>query len=199
MSRFPLVDRHVAPSARPLVATALIAGMVMSAGIVLFIGGEMLTDPGGWTGAGLVAAWLVLPVVVAVVALLRPAWGLVIAAGCVGLLVLASVASWFASDEIAAFEDSHGPVLLIAGIAVWLPLIALGRSRPLAAGILLFAATLLPIVLQAGVLVVQGAGMVIVSLMIVSTPFVLLGMLLVAAGIVDTQARRRLDAGSVNT
>lgn len=198
MTRPPLVDRHLAPSARPIVATALIVGMIMSAGIVLFIGGEMLTDPGGWTGAGLVVAWLVLPVVVAVVALLRPAWGLVILSGCVGLLVLASAATWFAPDQIAAFEDSHGPVLLIAGVAVWLPLIALGRARPLSAGGLLLAATLLPIVLQVGVLVVQGAGMIIVSLMIVSTPFVLLGMLLVGAGLVDTRARRRLDVGSVD-
>jgi len=180
------------------VATALIVGMVMSAGIVLFIGGEMMTDPGGWVGAGLVAAWLVLPVAVTVVALLRPAWGLVILSGCVGLLVLASAATWFAPDQIAAFEDSHGPVLLIAGVAVWLPLIALGRARPLSAGGLLLAATLLPIVLQVGVLVVQGAGMVIVSLTIVSTPFVLLGMLLVAAGLVDAQARQGLDAGSVS-
>lgn len=189
MSRFALVDRRLPPAARPLVATALIVGIVMAAGIVLFIGGEMLTDPGGWAGAGLVAAWLALPLVMTAVSLLRPSWGTVILSVCVGLLVLASAATWLVPEQTRAFEDSHGPVFLIAGIAVWLPLIALGRSRPLAAGILLLAATLLPIVIQAGVLVVQGAGMVIVSLMIVSIPFVLLGGLFVAAGLVDNRVR----------
>ena len=91
-----LVDPRVAPAARPWVTGALALGAVVSAGWILLIAGEILSDPGGWVGAAWTAAWLVPSLGLAVVALVWPRIAypvLVIATGVV------SAAAFGANDR----------------------------------------------------------------------------------------------------
>ena len=175
-------DRDPQP-ARLVQMTALGLAGVVGVLVGLFILGETFTDPGGWAAVGLAATWVVPLVVLSLLAWFRPGpatWVLGELAGAVVGLGL-----WYAVDPEAwrSFEDDVGPVRGIAAFALLLPMAALGRTRPLAAGVLLLAASVVPPVLAA-----LGAGGAMASVVAVSTPGALVGALLLVAGLLQRQA-----------
>jgi len=102
----PFVADEVPQRAHVLVTLGVICGAAFSALIVLFIGGEILADPGGLVGLGLVLAWLAVPALLCALALVRPQ---------------------------AAYPALVVMVALVL-IAALIPLVALGRSMPARAG-----------------------------------------------------------------
>ena len=147
----------------------------------LMIVGYTLTDPGGWRGLGLTAAWVVPTVALTVLGFYRPSaalWALAVATA-----VPVGFGVWTLLDYEAArgWEDRNGPVSLVLLMAVALPLVVAGLSRPGPAGALLTIATAVP-----WLLAVVGAGSewgVAFSIGLVSAPFL-------AAGILDLVAAR---------
>lgn len=68
----PFVDDEVPQGGRVFVMLGVLLGAVFSGMLVLFVGGEILSDPGGTQGALMVAAWLVLPLLLSILALVQP-------------------------------------------------------------------------------------------------------------------------------
>ena len=165
-----------------MVAAGLILGAVVSGMFVLFIAGEALSDPGGWMGAGIVAAWLVPPLALSVLAVVRPRAAHPLLVIIVWIVVAASVASIFRARMVWEFEDTHGPVNLLVQIAVLIPLVALGRAMPLEAGRLMAIALIGPLLFQAISLGVVGQWSVILVLVVVAVPFGIVALLLILGG-----------------
>lgn len=179
MSAPSIAHRDLAPEARILVTIALILGALVSAAFVLFIGGEMLSDPGGWQGVGWLAAWLVPSLGLAVLALLRPSIGYPVLVIAVGAVIAAAFAAIFLADAVWAFEDTYGPINLIVEIGLLMPIVALGRAMPRQAGWLLVLAITAPLVLQAVALLIVGQWSVIIVLSIVALPYAIVAFLLI--------------------
>jgi len=181
------VDPRVAPAARPWVTGALALGGVVSAGWILLVAGEILSDPGGWVGAAWTAAWLVPSFGLAVVALVWPRIAYPMLVIATGVVSAAAFGAMFAADVLWEFEDTHGPVSLLVEIGLLIPITALGRAMPLRAGWLLSLAIAVPLGLQAIRLLLAGQWSVILVLVIVAAPYA------VAAGLLIMGAK----AGSV--
>ena len=177
-----IARRDLAPDARALVTIALILGALVSAAFVLFIGGEMLSDPGGWQGVGWLAAWLVPSLGLAVFALLAPRIAYPVLVIAVGVVIAAAFGSMYAADAVWAFEDAHGPVNLIVEIGLLMPLVALGRAMPRQAGWLLVLAIAAPLACQAIALLIVGQWSVIIVLAIVALPYAIVALLLILGG-----------------
>ena len=172
-----------------IVALSLMGAIGLFMG--MFIIGETLTDPGGWRGIGLVSLWLVPLVVVAAFAWLRPQWAQwllgILTAVVVGLLVWSAVAPQTWRD----FENNNGPILAIAVFALAIPLTVLGWHRPLPAGSMLLllgltAPVALVIVSVTGGL--NGEEAIVppqAALTLLMVPIIVIGTLLVLAGLVD--------------
>ena len=172
-----------------IVALSLMGAIGLFMG--MFIIGETLTDPGGWRGIGLVSLWLVPLVVVAAFAWLRPRWAQwllgILTAVVVGLLVWSAVAPQTWRD----FENNNGPILAIAVFALAIPLTVLGWHRPLPAGSMLLllgltAPVALVIVSVTGGL--NGEEAIVppqAALTLLMVPIIVIGTLLVLAGLVD--------------
>jgi len=172
-----------------IVALSLMGAIGLFMG--MFIIGETLTDPGGWRGIGLVSLWLVPLVVVAAFAWLRPRWAQwllgILTAVVVGLLVWSAVAPQAWRD----FENNNGPILAIAVFALAIPLTVLGWHRPLPAGSMLLllgltAPVALVIVSVTGGL--NGEEAIVppqAALTLLMVPIIVIGTLLVLAGLVD--------------
>ena len=177
-----LVDPHVAPAARPWVTAALALGAIVSAGWVLLIAGEILSDPGGWLGATWTAAWLVPSLGLAVVAIVwqRIAYPVLVIA--TGVVIAAAFIATFTADVLWQFEDTHGPVSLLVQIGLLIPITALGRAMPMRAGWLLVLAIAAPLGLQAIRLLIVGQWSVILVLLIVAVPYAVVAGLLIAGG-----------------
>ncbi|MGI9196590.1 MAG: hypothetical protein ACR2KE_03920 [Candidatus Nanopelagicales bacterium] len=178
----PLVGVDVPAAGRSMVAAGLILGVVVSGMFVLFIAGEILSDPGGWTGLAWVAAWLLPPLALSVLAVVRPRIAHPLLVVIVWILVAASVASIFRARIVWEFEDTHGPVNLLVQIAVLIPLVALGRAMPREAGRLMAIALIGPLVFQAISLVVVGQWSVVLVLVVVAVPFGIVALLLILGG-----------------
>jgi hypothetical protein len=124
---------------------AVMAGFAGLAGLILV--GYTASDPGGWQALGLVAAVGVPLALLCLLAYLRPSVALpVLAVGVLapvgfGVLQLLDYQRW------NAWEDTHGPLGLVLLLAVAVPLAVLGLSRPRAAGWLMLAAALAPVLL----------------------------------------------------
>lgn len=141
----------------------------------LMIVGYTLTDPGGWRGLGLTAAWVVPTAALTVLGFYRPSAGLWALA--VATTVPVGFGVWALLDYEAArgWEDRNGPVSLVLLLVVALPLVVTGLSRPGPAGALLTTATALP-----WLLAMVGAGSewgVAFSIGLVSAPFLTAGVL----------------------
>ena len=172
----------LAPDARALVTIALILGVLVSVALVLFIGGEMLSDPGGWQGVGWLAAWLVPSLGLAVFALLAPRIAYPVLVIAVGVVIAAAFGSMFLADAVWAFEDTHGPVNLIVQIGLLMPLVALGRAMPRQAGWLIVLAIAAPLAFQSIGLLIVGQWSVIIVLAIVALPYSIVAFLLIVGG-----------------
>ena len=177
-----LVDPRVGIAAQPWVAVALVIGAVVSAALALFVGGEILSDPGGVQGLAWVAAWLLPPLVLSALALRWPDTAYLLLVAVVGLACVVSVGGVVWAQALWEFEDAHGPVNLLVLVAVLIPLIALGRSLPWEAGWLMVVALAVPLALQAVSLGIVGEWSVIPVLVLVAAPYAVVAVLLIVGG-----------------
>ena len=130
------------------------AVMAAFAGFVsLMLVGYTVADLGGWEAVGLIAA---VGVPLGALCLLAWRWPAVaepvLAVVCLapvafGLLQLLDYERW------SSWEDQHGPLSLVLLLVVATPLAVLGLARPLAAGAMMLAVVLVPLLLE-----VVGAG-----------------------------------------
>lgn len=128
------------------------AGFAVMAAFAGFVGlilvGYTIADVGGWEAVGLVTL-VGLPLgLLCLLAWFRPS----LAVPVLGVAALApitfGVMSLLDYDRWSAWEDQHGPLGLVLLIAVAAPLAVLGLSRPTAAGSLMLAAALVPVLLS---------------------------------------------------
>lgn len=152
----------------------------------LMVAGYTLTDPGGWTGLGLTALWVVPALGLTVLSFYRPDNAIPVLA--VASLVPIGFGVWTLVDYEGSrgWEDQHGPVSLVFILAVGLPLAVEGLSRPTAAGSMMLGITVVPLLLS-----MIGAGSdwaLALSIGVLSAPVVAGGVLYVLAG------RSRSDA-----
>ena len=177
-----------------IVALSLMGALGLFIG--LFIIGETMSDPGGWQGVGLVALWLVPLLVVVAIAWLRPEWAkwllAALTAGVTGLLLWSVLAPQPWSD----FENRNGPILAIAVFALAIPLTVLGWRQPVPAGSMLLVLGLTPVaslllLAATGGVHRDGAGIPPqAGLVVLTVPLVLVGALLLVAGLSDRGAKR---------
>jgi hypothetical protein len=117
--------------------------------ITLFVGGYAVTDPGGWVGIGGTAAWVLVMLGASVLAWYRPGAALVLltAAACAPV----AFGLWSLVDYGTAhdWEDNHGPVSLVLVVAICAPASVAGLFRPRAAGCLMLAVSVGPLLLEA--------------------------------------------------
>ena len=138
----------------------------------LFVAAETITDPGGWKGLGLVAAWLVPLGVLAAVAWYRPVWAVRLFAVLVAAVIGVSV--WFATNPEGwrTFEDRLGPVRAIISLVLAAAVALLGWKRTTAAGVLLLVLGVVPVVVSG-----LGSSLGLVSLAMVSSAAAIAGVL----------------------
>lgn len=157
---------------------ALTAAFAGFCGLIVI--GYTVSDVGGWTAVGLIAAAVVPLAVLCLVAYRWPSVAVPVLAvvACVpigfGVMEMLDYGRW--SD----WEDRTGPVSLVLVLLAAVPIAVLGLSRPAAAGWLLLAATVLPILLPA-----VGAGSewwAPLSIGLLLLPLVASGVLFLLAG-----------------
>lgn len=172
---------HISATAPTLAWVSFAIVLSFMALATLMIVGYTLTDPGGWRGLGLTAAWVAPTVALTALAFYRPSaalWALAVATA-----VPVGFGVWTLLDYGTArgWEDRNGPVSLVLLMVVALPLVVTGLSRPGPAGALLTIAAAVP-----WLLAMVGAGSewgVAFSIGLVGAPFL-------AAGILDLVAAR---------
>lgn len=180
MTGFMQRIREISRGVRTLtwVGFGLVAGLLAFAALTM--AGYGLTDPGGWTGLGLTALWLVPTLALVALAVYRPDTAIRVLAVAALLPVGFGVWTLLAYDDVMAWEDRTGPVSLVLVLVVGLPLAVAGLSRPTQAGALLLTITVLPWALS-----VIGAGgdwARALSIGLVTVPVVAGGALMLLAG-----------------
>lgn len=171
-------------SGRGLAIVAMVVAALLGLLAVLFGIGETFDDPGGWTAAGLVAVWFVPLAALLALALVRPSvaepvlW--VLTAAWVGVVVWSMVAP----DTWRSFEDDTGPVRAFACLVLMLPVAALGWHRPLPAAAMLLVIGVSP-------LFAVGSA----PLQVMAMPTLVVGLLLLAAGLVERAHRHGSATG----
>jgi hypothetical protein len=146
----------------------------------LMVAGYTLTDPGGWTGLGLTALWVLPLLGLAALSFYRPDAAVPVLA--VASLVPIGFGVWTLVDYagVRGWEDQHGPVALVFLLVLGLPLAVEGLSRPTPAGLLMLGITVVPLVLS---LVGAGSDWVeALSIGLLTTPVVVGGVLYLVAG-----------------
>lgn len=110
----------------------------------LFVVGDTFADPGGWTAAGLVAAWAAPLAGLAALAWYRP--GLAVRVFAVLTMALAGMSIWFAVNPHGwrSFEDGHGPIRAVITFVLAAAIAVLGLKRTAAAGALLLVTGIVP-------------------------------------------------------
>ena len=110
--------------------------------------GDIFADPGGWKAAGLVAAWAAPLAGLAALSWFRPAWAVYVLAVLSAAVIGVSV--WFALDPHAwrSFEDRHGPIRAVLIFVLAAAIAVLGLKRTSAAGVLLLAVGVIPVVVS---------------------------------------------------
>ena len=164
------------------------AGFILMALIAFFFGalivGETFTDPGGWEAAGLVALWAVPLIAGILVAWYRPDRAVRIFSVLIAAVIGASV--WFAVDPQGwrSFEDQNGPIRAVVVFALSVAIAVLGLKRTRIAGWMLLVLGIVPILVSS-----IGGSLGFASLVVVSSPSVIAGMLYVlSAAMVDHSA-----------
>lgn len=178
----PFVADEVPQRAHVLVTLGVVCGAAFSALIVLFIGGEILADPGGLVGLGLVLAWLAVPTLLCALALVRPQAAYPALVVMVALVLIASLATIPFAGPMWDFEDTHGPVNLVVLIAALIPLVALGRSMPGRAGWLMIITIAGSVAFQSVSLLLVGQWSVILVFAVLMAPYAAVAILLIIAG-----------------
>ena len=179
----PLVDDTIPREAQVFVLLGTLLGTIFSGLLVLFIAGEILSDPGGTQGIALVVAWLALPVLLSILALVRPGAAYPVLAVVVGLVLLAALVAIPMSGAVWEFEDTHGPINLIVIIGTLIPLIALGRAMPARAGLLMLVAIAGFVAFQSISLLLASQWSVILVFAVLMPPFLAVAILFVIAGV----------------
>lgn len=134
--------------------------------------GETFADPGGWEAAGLVTAWAVPLAGLAALSWYRPRWAIyvftVLTAAVIG------VGIWFAADPQGwrSFENMHGPVRAVITFVLVTAIAVLGLKRTAGAGVLLLAASVIPVAVAS-----LGSFAGFASLSVVSVPPAITGVL----------------------
>jgi len=176
--------RHRRDWGRALRGAALILAGMYGFFFGAFIVGETVMDPGGWTAAGWIAAWVVPLVALALLSWYRPTWATrvfaVLMIGEVGVYVWSAIAP----EAWRSFENSTGPVRGIISFAIAIPLSLLGWKRPAAAGAMLVALPMLPAIMT----VIAAAGGAIAGvwpLAVVDAPAGVIGILYLAPAAVQ--------------
>jgi hypothetical protein len=146
----------------------------------LMVAGYTLTDPGGWTGLGLTALWVIPTLGLMVLAFYHPDSAIPVLAAA--SLVPIGFGVWTLLDYSGArdWEDQHGPVGLVFVLVVGLSLAVEGLSRPTAAGVMMLGITVVPLVLS-----MVGAGSEwgqALSIGLLGAPVVIGGVLYLLAG-----------------
>ena len=177
----PLVADEVPAQAQVFVLLGTLLGAIFSGLLVLFIAGEILSDPGGVPGLVMVTAWLALPVLLSILALVRP--GAAYPILVVGLVLLASLLSIPMAGPLWEFEDTHGPINLLVIIGALIPLVALGRTMPARAGWLMLVAIVGFVGFQSISLLLVGQWSVILVFAVLMPPFLAAATLVVIAGV----------------
>ncbi|HET8769047.1 MAG TPA: hypothetical protein VFM86_17105 [Pedococcus sp.] len=117
--------------------------------MALFVGGDAVTDPGGWVGIGGTALWVLVVLGLSLLALTRPgaAMPVLAVAACAPL----AFGVWSLVDYGAAhdWEDNHGPLSLVLVMSVCAPAAVAGLFRPRAAGWLILTVSVVPLLLAA--------------------------------------------------
>jgi len=179
----PLVDDTIPREAQVFVLLGTLLGTIFSGLLVLFIAGEILSDPGGTQGVALVVAWLALPVLLSIFALVRPSAAYPVLAVVVGLVLLAALVAIPMSGAVWEFEDTHGPINLIVIIGTLIPLIALGRAMPARAGLLMLVAIAGFVAFQSISLLLVSQWSVVLVFALLMPPFLAVAILFVIAGV----------------
>jgi hypothetical protein len=185
---------HGTNAAQTQVEVALAVGVGPAAMWTLFVCAEILSDPGGWLGLGVVAVWVLPMLALSALALWRPGWAAPVMTALVGAWVAASLLTVVFATAWAQYEDTHGPIGLIVMLGLCVPLVLLGRARALRAGVLLLIAVITPIVCGIAAMLVSwtvGGGIVLV---VIGGPFLVSGVLLVLAGRSERAPSTRLDS-----
>ena len=164
-----------------LQVAGLVLGAAVSGLLILFMSGEILTDPGGVTGLLAVLAWLAVPAVLTILAILRPAAAYPILVATVGLVLLAAAVSIPLARQVWEFEDTHGPINLMILLGALVPLVALGRAMPARAGWLMIITIVGSLALQGISLLIAGQASVIVVFFVLTPPFLISAALLIAS------------------
>ena len=146
----------------------------------LMVAGYTLSDPGGWTGVGLTALWVVPTLGLVALSFYRPDTAIPVLA--LASLVPIGFGVWTLVDYDGArgWEDQNGPVGLVFVLAIGLPLAVEGLSRPTPAGLMMLGITVVPLVLS-----VIGAGSEwgqALSIGLIAAPVVIGGVLYLLAG-----------------
>lgn len=178
----PFVADDVPRGSHTLVTLGVICGAAFSVLLVLFIGGEILSDPGGLVGLGLVLAWLVVPALLSVLALVRPRAAYPALVVMVAVVLVAGLATIPFAEAVWEFEDTRGPINLIVLIGALIPLVALGRAMPGRAGRLMIALIVGFVAFQSISLLLVGQWSVILVFAVLMPPFVAAATLFVIAG-----------------
>lgn len=178
-----------------------LVAFVLAASATLFFAlyaiGEAVAAPGGWRAVWLTAAWVVPAAVLTLLAWFLPRTSIAI----LGVLVLGAmamaVASTAATYEWLTFEDEWGPVRALVSLALLLPLTVLGMREPLWAGLMLVGLWLVPQIFA--IAMVGGAvdAVLATALMILSTPGLYVGILLLVMVWFRHQAEQEVSAPEI--
>ena len=179
----PFVDSRIPQGAEVYVLLGTLLGAAFGGLIVLFIAGDMLSDPGGIQGILLLVAWLALPLLLSMLALVRPAAAYPALLVVVGLVLLASLVAIPLAGQVWEFEDTHGPINLMVILGALIPLIALGRAWPARAGWLMITLIAGFVLLQSVSLLVVGQWSVILVFAVLMPPFIAVAILFAVAGV----------------
>ena len=172
-----------------MVAVALGIGLAFGGFWTFFICAEIVSDPGGWAGVLWAAAVVVPMLVLSVLAWWVPRVATWILGALVGVFVVGNIVAAFFGTQWAGFEETHGPVGLVASLALCVPCVVLGRTRPFIASVFLLAATLVTIVVAFASLI-GVRGMVGLAVLTVDLPFIATAVLLLTAGVLERPGRR---------
>jgi hypothetical protein len=179
----PFVDDDVPRVAQVFVMLGVLLGAIFGGALVLFVGAEILSDPGGVQGALMVVAWLALPLLLSILALVRPHLACGILMVVVALVLLVSLAAIPLAERIGEFEDTHGPINLLVIIGALIPFVVLGRAMPARAGWLMAALIAGFMILQSVSLLLVGQWSVVLVFVVLMAPFIAVAVLFIIGGV----------------
>ena len=174
-------EHQVTPAGRTMLVTTLALGWVLSLLIAALISAEAMLDPGGTAGIVLTVAWGLPAMAFIVLGFTAPHAARWILGIATGVLLIAGIAPWIVADPLARFQAEHGPVLFVAGFAVWLGLLALGAVDPPVAGILLLLSSLGPVALELLQASATGQSSLQPSQLSIALPYAIIGVALLVA------------------